>query len=369
MSSFNFLAPSQIYALSPEEQQQYMMALQDEAFRESQRQRDRRNKDEKGPSAAQQLAALIGGPAGALGGMYAAQNFLGPGTAATLPGAPVGVSATALPGAGAAGTGAATGAGAGGGGAATAANAANAGGQTTGGIGAGTVGGVPVIPAAGALAGTYLLYRGARDLAEGKTPEFGANEGTAARAQLAFSTGGLSEVARPFGINMRTGKDRDQQGRDAGRGVLQRAGVLDDKFNIRFKDGTSFDMGKDGSEQIYNVDFNKDGASQAVGDVNPLAAALFGGDDKLQSDFAGMFVNATKGDRNKVKEAVEQSGFTKESLAQRIAELASQGAFDKDTAKNNAERDAYLSGIDVLYRPEKPKKATGKGFMAMPGRL
>lgn len=49
-------------------------------------------------------------------------------------------------------------------------------------------------PYAGAVAGTYLLGKGAKDLAEGKKGD------TASRAQLGWTTGGLSEVARMFGL-------------------------------------------------------------------------------------------------------------------------------------------------------------------------
>ena len=279
----------------------------------------------QGQSGGGGIAQTVGGLAGTGAGMYGANSLMSAlGGSAAAPAAPTVVGAT-------------TGAGV-----PAAPNILSA--STPGGAGL-----MAAVPALGAAAGTYLVGRGAYDLAKGRKGD------PLSRTQLAITTGGLSEIPRALGINFASGKDKDQRRRDAGRSMLRQSGMLGNDYNLRFADGSTFDIGKDGGDPRYNVDFSKAGAGDAVGMVNPLAAALFGDNEKAKSDFAGYFANATGGDANKARQLYQQAGLTRDTAAAQINERARLGQFD------NATRDAYLSGIDVLFRgtEQDPSKRPG----------
>lgn len=166
---------------------------------------------------------------GSIGGMYLGQQvqqvgssiFGGGGAGVGSAGAAGGASGGAA-GAGAASGGASAGAAGSAGATSGAAGAGSAGGAGAGsGIGGslGSLGGVPVLPAAAAIAGTYMIDRGvsgllgdkknkpaglaARGLASGVGWPIIQNirkppEDPAGRAALALFSGGISEIARPF---------------------------------------------------------------------------------------------------------------------------------------------------------------------------
>lgn len=202
-------------------------------------------------------------------------------------------------------------------------------------------------PYAGVAAGTYLLGKGANDLVKGK--EDNSSTGKASRAQLGWTSGGLSEVARFFGLG--GGKNEDQQSRDKVRGGLKERGFLDPNNNLVLADGSLFDIGKDGGEPRYNVDFGNAQSGNAVGWSNPLAAIVTGGDKKLTNDFAGYFANGAmsnaKDDASVMKNAramYERAGFKDANSAYAaVDDLAKRGVI---SAEDQA---AYRYGIATVF--------------------
>jgi len=140
-------------------------------------------------------------------------------------------------------------------------------------------------PIAGGVMGAALLGKGLYDTYNNKQGD------PFSRAQAGFSTMGASEAYR-LGSKMFAGKtNRDQLQRDAVRNDLRSTGFIDNSYNVSLADGRKFDIGKDGSSKAYNVDFTKDGAKDAVGATQGLAAIL-AGSGKAKDDLAGYLANA-----------------------------------------------------------------------------
>lgn len=144
---------------------------------------------------AQQESAYgqIGGTlAGALGTAYLVKNV--PGWLSTT----AGKETAAAVGSSLSGGGAAAGTGASGG---------------TGAAGAGSIA-ASVVPVAGAVGGAALLAKGAKDLYEGDSGD------PVSRAQTAFTTGGISELARALGVGHKSTRDvaRERTGELMGMG-------------------------------------------------------------------------------------------------------------------------------------------------------
>lgn len=172
------------------------------------------------------------------------------------------------------------------------------------------------------------------------------------------------------GIDTFSGKDKDQTYRDNVRKNWQSTGVLDKDFNLTLADGNKFDVGKDGSIQNYNVDFNKEGIGDVVAMANPLAAIMSGGSEKLTSDFAGYLTNAalSSGDaKANIRKVYEDAGIDWEIAHGIISEMEKQkDKFGNVLSKERA--DAYRNGLDEFFemnayagKNKIPTKKSGEG--------
>lgn len=148
------------------------------------------------------------------------------------------------------------------------------------------------------------------------------------------------------GINFFSGKGEDQRNRDNLREQLQNIGVIDDNFQIRLSDGSVFDLGQDGSKQIYNIDWSKDVNQDILGAVNPLAHIVANGQGKQASDVAGMLYNAmmSGGDPMKnVQLLYDAFGLDRNSAWHTIDQMVNSGQLDRKTG------DAFMAGIDKFW--------------------
>lgn len=190
--------------------------------------------------------------------------------------------------------------------------------------------------------------------------------------------GGMEKIADygPVGLIAKavlgSSKDDAQIFRDRYRKSLQKAGVIDDKFQYKGADGSSFDMGLDGGARLKNVGANIDGemdrgaydvdfsnplAGKTVGYLNPLTAITLGGPNndranKLHSDATGMFTNAAlanaKSEDDVRREAIAM--YLKNGLDSREKAI---GALDAIKDKVGDKYGAYAHGINSLYSDPK----------------
>ena len=165
-------------------------------------------------------------------------------------------------------------------------------------------------------------------------------------------------------------KGEDQIKRDQIRAALQKGGFFGeagnkDDWTVENADGSSWDMGTDGSKlaQQTAVDTEKQGA--AIGATNPLAYLLTGGDEKLATSFAGYFTNAVTQGAGATDPAVananaldkyKKAGFdTPEKARAGIDELVKAGKLTPEKAK------AFYGGIDTVFglapKPSGPSSA------------
>lgn len=111
------------------------------------------------------------------------------------------------------------------------------------------------------------------------------------QAALALPTFGLSFAANPIMDFFGSGKDKDQQKRDAIRSNAQQQGFIDENYQLDLGNGRKYDLGLDGSVQDYNIDFSNPAASIGVQYFKPFATLLAGGDKKGTDDFTGILYN------------------------------------------------------------------------------
>lgn len=163
-----------------------------------------------------------------------------------------------------------------------------------------------------------------------------------------------------------SGKSGEQMKRDKVRKQLERLGVVNKDPNqkkdwmLNFSDGGSFDIGKDGGARLTNeagerrqysdVDFSDARAGEVVGAVNPLSAILTGGNDRLRSDFAGLYTNATLNNaadaatiNKRVQELYTQHGLDQSKAISAIDDLQQRKSIDEATAA------AYKNGINQVF--------------------
>jgi hypothetical protein len=158
-----------------------------------------------------------------------------------------------------------------------------------------------------------------------------------------------------------SGKGQGQMRRDQIRKMLQQNKFLDEGFDMTLDDGSKYDLGRDGGAKdesgrgMLELDFSnsKPGDLQgvAIGNVNPLAAIITGGDKKLTADFATYFTKGTMSnagtDPAKVRaNAIKQysnAGLDKDKAIAAIADLEKQGKIGTDEAT------AYKNGISMLF--------------------
>jgi len=147
-----------------------------------------------------------------------------------------------------------------------------------------------------------------------------------------------------------SGKDKDQKRRDAVRAGLKKAGVIDDAYNITTAGGNKFDIGRDGSEKLYNFDPNSTPyTTQVSGYAIPLSYLAGGGDQKLSSDFTGYFTNAALSDAKDASSAkanvlaIANKFGDANAIKGQLTQLKDQGKLDQ------AHYDAALNGVDSLF--------------------
>lgn len=201
-------------------------------------------------------------------------------------------------------------------------------------------------PIAGGVMGAALLGKGLYDTYNNKQGD------PFSRAQAGFSTMGASEAYR-LGSKMFAGKtNRDQLQRDAVRNDLRSTGFIDNSYNVSLADGRKFDIGKDGSSKAYNVDFTKDGAKDAVGATQGLAAIL-AGSGKAKDDLAGYLANAAmssgKYNADDSRALYAKAGIDKQKAFDATNEMANSGQID------HATKAAYQNSFNSLF-VSPPKK-------------
>lgn len=383
--------PPSVWATLPrEQQQQIMQQLADEVWQQQQQANKEWEEANKPPSETEEIVSAVGGMAALPAGYWLGQHLFGSGgaatTAATTPAAAgaaqtaaqsVAPAAAQTAGAGSAQGLAQIGSMASGAPmlgssvapavasapwyAAPAGSDAAALGSTIGsgletlGMGAGTAGTAGSLlgsaaSAAGGLYGGYQLYNNLSD--NQKDPLGGAMAGAATGASIGsfipvpgFGTligagvGGLVGL----GLGMVGGnKDKDQLKRDAVRARLKDNGILGNDYSLTRADGSAFNIGMDGDAMLKNaagqerryfdVDFNDPNAGSVVGAVDPLAAIISGGDEKLRNDYAGYFANFALGggDANaNIQRLYQQFGLDKDTAWSTINELESKGKIDQ----------------------------------------
>lgn len=206
------------------------------------------------------------------------------------------------------------------------------------------VGAMPTLPLAGVAAGIGLGAKGLYDTFKGdetKGPLDWASRGT-----IGIATGGLSEGYRALDKLFGSNKGKDQLARDDAR--ANGFGFLysdPERSQINLGNGqtvaeNAINPGQPGSS--YNVDFNREGIGSLVGALNPLAAIQSGGNQKLQSDFAGIMANAAASGGNSadiIKNFYSQAGYDKSTASQALTQLKNEGKI------SDADYQAYLYGL------------------------
>lgn len=196
-------------------------------------------------------------------------------------------------------------------------------------------------PIAGGLVGAALLGKGLYDTYKGGKSD------PASRLQSGFSTGGISELYRA-GKKLFGGKsNKDQLQRDSTRKDLRASGFLDDNYNVSLSGGRKFDIGRDGSTKGYNVDFRKDGANEAVGSTQGLAAILAGQGGKAKDDLTGYLANAAmssgKYSADDTRALYEKAGIDKQKAFAATNQMAASGQID------DATKAAYQNSFNTLF--------------------
>jgi hypothetical protein len=112
-----------------------------------------------------------------------------------------------------------------------------------------------------------------------------------------------------IGERLKSGKSMPQKIRDDFRGDLKDAGVVDDKYQVKLADGSTFNVGLDGKTKYKNVGTNIDGKTErnawdvdfsnplakfATDKIDPMIRNLYGANSKnvKPEQFTGMLVNA-----------------------------------------------------------------------------
>lgn len=203
------------------------------------------------------------------------------------------------------------------------------------------------LPVVAAIAAVQNMYdTGGKDIIRGKgKSDDWINQG------VNIMAGGLPNMAlRALGMPtvgrmLTSGKDKDQQMRDMIRKDFRKSDFTDKDHALTLADGSKFDIGKDGGSKAYNVDFEREGAGEAVGLVNPLAKLMTRGDKKLQSDFAGYFANAamSSGDKRANARALyEKAGFDQRKAYDELNQLGLEE--EELRAYHNAINQAFGNG-------------------------
>jgi hypothetical protein len=153
-----------------------------------------------------------------------------------------------------------------------------------------------------AMATAYILnqsYKNYKD-SDGKSTEDSAKDsGLGVQGALNYLIGGpyghmIAAGAGVAGSMFGSKKGKDQQDRDRARKAFQEAGFVDENWNVELANGQKFDIGKDGGDPRYMIDFEDPAVARDLGLVAPLATLMTGGSGKLKDDFSGYFTNAIR---------------------------------------------------------------------------
>ncbi len=203
----------------------------------------------------------------------------------------------------------------------------------------GGIGASPFLGAAGVAAGAAT---GAAQLGGVKNVVENDKMSLGQQAALALPTFGASFAYNPIREMFDSGKDPQQHARDAIRKELKNSNFLDEGYNITNADDSKFDIGRDGGDPQYNVDFAKDGIGEIVAMVDPLAAIISNGDTKLRNDFAGYMANAAASSADPI-----------ESAKKYFTDLGYDHAKAYDTVGKldipPEDRDAFFNSLDKLF--------------------
>jgi hypothetical protein len=149
------------------------------------------------------------------------------------------------------------------------------------------------------------------------------------------------------------GKQKDQKVRDAVRSQLQQAGVIDRDYQLKLADGSFYDLGKDGGPRAefggrrpYEINVDHPMAKYAISWLNPLADLVFGGNQKVRSDFIGYLVNASLSNattiddvRKNVSSIIAKFGVNERTLVASVDQRMKMGQLPADVGA------AYMNGI------------------------
>lgn len=169
-----------------------------------------------------------------------------------------------------------------------------------------------------------------------------------------------------------SGKNDDQIRRDRIRETLKKTGAVDKEYNVRLADGSRYNIGVDGKNELlnkgggtrraYEIDETNELAPQTIAYTNPLAAIVSGGDDKLKTDYAGYYTNAATSNavsqedaRRNAQLLYQDHGISYEAAHSEIDRLQSEGKIDRPTAE------AYHNGVNQAFNYYGPPTAKRSG--------
>lgn len=250
----------------------------------------------------------------------------------------------------------------------------------TAGIGAASLAGsqtaAGLMPYAGPVAGVYSGYKTAEalsDMAAGQQRTQTGVVGGATSGALIGSYFGpwgtaigavVGAAAGAVGAMSGSSKKKPQMMRDNIRGVLQKSGILDDKFQGTLADGSTYDFGKDGSTLKWkNIDKiaeqNPNAWNAAVPAADALAAA-YGFVGQKASDIAAWYakgaVSNAKDDPNtalaNMQHFAKQQGITYDMIKQKLDEAKA------DNRVNDQMYNKYLTGAQQLTGGAGPNVTT-----------
>lgn len=172
------------------------------------------------------------------------------------------------------------------------------------------------------------------------------------QAALALPTFGLSFAYNPLRKMFGSRKGPEQLDRDAVRKMLKEKGFVDDQYNIDLPNGQKFNIGKDGGEPWYNVDFSRPGIGGVVAAVQPLAAFITGGHSKLTRDFAGYLANAATAGGDPMENIMamyQKTGMNHDQIYGAIHLMSQPGPNGEKPVLDQATADAYKNGLDQTF--------------------
>jgi hypothetical protein len=236
--------------------------------------------------------------------------------------------------------------------------------------------GANVIPGLNIATGAYTGYKTAEamsDMAAGsKRTQTGIVGGAAAGASIGAGIGTLVPIpgigtaagaaigalvgATAGAVGSWTGssKNKAQFMRDNIRGVLQKGGVLDDKFQGTLADGSKFDFGQDGSNLKWkNIDklaAEKPAAWNGAVPLSDALAASYGFVGQKASDISAWYARAAvsnAGDdpavaKTNMQHFAKQQGITFDLVKTKLDEAMA------DNRISQGQYDSYLAGAREL---------------------